>query len=98
MGVLSNPIIPPNATLTIISAPRAVPLMPTVPSLTPFVERFFLIDADVLIIQTARFYRSLLLTELFETIIAATRSGTLVITPTPDALRPLVKFCSNQSR
>ena len=28
----------------------------------------------------------------------ATRSATLVITPTPDALRPLVKFCSNQSR
>ena len=71
--------------------------MPIAPSLTPSVEPSFLIDADVLIIQTARFYRSLPLTELFETI-AATRSATLVITPTPDALRPLVKFCSNQSR
>ena len=71
--------------------------MPTVPSLTPSVERSFLIDADVLIIQTARFYRSLPLAELFETL-AATRSATLVTMPTPDALRLLVKFCSNQSR
>ena len=48
-------------------------------------------DCKVLSITT------IALTELFETL-AATRSGTLVITPTPDALRPLVKFCSNQSR
>ena len=48
-------------------------------------------DCKVLSITTVA------LAELSETI-AATRSATLVIMPTPDALRPLVKFCSNQSR